>query len=63
MIPTSHLDCFEILNIFSKRKQIDLLSVVKWLTFYSDWMVSQFKVVLSFLNNKKPHKYRRERSR
>lgn len=39
MIPTSHLDCLEILNIFSKRKT-DLLSVVKWLKFYSGWIVS-----------------------
>lgn len=35
MISTSHLDCLEILNIFSKRKQIDFLSVVKGLQFYS----------------------------
>lgn len=53
MIPTSHLDCLEILNIFSKRKQIGLLSVVKWLTFYSGWIVSQYKMVLSFLNSLK----------
>lgn len=44
MISTSHLGCWEILNTFSKRKQIDLLSVVKWLKFYSDWVVSHLEL-------------------
>jgi len=44
MISTSRLDRLEILNLFSKRKQIDFLSVVKWLQFFSDWIVSQFEI-------------------
>lgn len=56
MIPTSHLDCSEILNVFSKRKQIDFLSVVKRVKFYSGWIVSQLKIVISFVNSLKKSK-------
>lgn len=44
MVSTSHLDYLRILNIFSERKQIDFLSVVKWLEFYCDWIFFHFHI-------------------
>lgn len=44
MVSISHLDHLEILNIFRERKQIDFLSVDKWLKLHSNRIFSHFQI-------------------